>query len=208
MCIPASQDDPYCKTKNKDTSVCIDCYSGYWLNGVKCVALSPLCQTSNLANGQCTSCYPGYTLTAGNCGVSFKDPNCQQYNAAGVCNKCSTRYFYDQLKNKCMPVSILCQDYNIVSGVCTSCFPGYKLSNGDCALTTASNSDVNCKTTNSNGCAECYSGYYAKVGKCEKLNILCQTSNNQTGACTSCYQGYALSNRDCVLGTSADVNCR
>lgn len=77
MCVPATQEDPYCKSRNKDTNACVECYSGYWLNGAKCSALNPLCQTSNLANGQCTSCYPGYSLVAGNCGVSFKDPNCQ-----------------------------------------------------------------------------------------------------------------------------------
>lgn len=208
MCVPATQEDPYCKSRNKDTNACVECYSGYWLNGAKCAALNPLCQTSNLANGQCTSCYPGYSLVAGNCGVSFKDPNCQEYSASGVCNKCSVRYFYDQLKTKCMPVNILCQDYNQINGACTACFPGYKLNGGEYALTTSSNSDVNCKNSNSNGCVECYSGFFVKVGKCERINVLCQTANTQTGACTSCYQGYALSNGDCVLGTSADVNCK
>ncbi len=116
------------------------------------------------------------------------------------------------MKNKCLPVNILCQDYSPISGACTGCFSGYKLSNGECVLTTASNSDVNCKTYNANAqCVECYNGYFVRVGKCEKVNLLCQTSNPQTGACLSCYQGYSLSNGDCVLGgssTSGDVNCK
>jgi len=45
-----------------------------------------------------------------------------------------------------MPVNILCQDYNSITGACTSCFAGYKLTNGECILGTASNSDVNCKS--------------------------------------------------------------
>lgn len=47
-----------------------------------------------------------------------------------------------------------------------------------------------------------------KVGKCEKLNILCQASNLQTGACLSCYQGYTLASGNCIIGQQEDTNCR
>ena len=172
--------------------------------------MNPLCATSNLQNGQCLSCYPGYSLVGGSCGVSFRDPNCQDYNnATNTCNKCALRYFYDQLKAKCMPVNIFCQDYNLVTGACTSCFTGYRLNNGECALSTATNSDINCKTFGASGlCVECYNGFFVRVGKCEKLNLLCATSNLQTGACLTCYQGYTLSNGDCVLGVQEDTSCK
>ena len=102
---------------------------------------------------------------------------------------------------KCMPVNILCQDFNQITGACLTCYSGYKLSNGLCIEGTAANTDVNCKTTSQSGlCVECYSSFFVKNGKCEKLNVLCQSSNTQTGACLSCYTGYRLSNGDCIPG--------
>ena len=109
--------------------------------------------------------------------------------------RCAIRYFLNSLSVKCDQVNALCKDYNAVNGMCTTCFDGYKVSNGACVVGTNSNSDIYCKTVSVSGlCAECYSGFYVKLNKCQAISILCRASNVQTGACLTCYPGYLLSN--------------
>lgn len=43
-------------------------------------------------------------------------------------------------------------------------------------------------------------------GVCFQVSDYCQTWNNSTGNCTSCYQGYQLSQGACVQGSN-DANC-
>jgi hypothetical protein len=38
------------------------------------------------------------------------------------------------------------------------------------------------------------------------LNVLCKSTNNVTGACLSCYQGYSLVNGNCVISVAASSN--
>jgi hypothetical protein len=82
-----------------------------------------------------------------------------------------------------------------------------------CAVAAASNTDVNCATFNNGMCVNCSKGYYlSQQGPCIQFNPLCKTSDPQTGACLSCYPGYALSAGSCLVGngptTSGDVNCK
>jgi hypothetical protein len=46
----------------------------------------------------------------------------------------------------------------------------------------------------------------AVVG-CVPFNPLCKSSDQQTGQCTSCFQGYQLSNGSCSV-FSKDPNCQ
>lgn len=50
-------------------------------------------------------------------------------------------------------------------------------------------------------CKECYSGYYWDLGKkqCVVIDELCQTANQKTGACLSCWPGYGLKQGKCVI---------
>lgn len=40
------------------------------------------------------------------------------------------------------------------------------------------------------------------------VNPLCKESNPFNGQCTGCYQGYTLSNGECVVGFDRDPNCK
>jgi len=50
-----------------------------------------------------------------------------------------------------------------------------------------------------NVCTACAGGFYLDVNNvCQTANDLCKTSDN-TGACSSCYGGYIISGRNCVI---------
>lgn len=110
-----------------------------------CKKLNQLCKSSNLQTGACTDCYPGYSLNSGNgnCEVSFKDPNCKDFNKDNTCKVCASKYFIGS-NGKCSPANPLCKDFNQSNGLCTACFPGYGLNpKGQCIK--GYSSDPNCK---------------------------------------------------------------
>ena len=74
-----------------------------------------------------------------------------------------------------------------------------------------------CQSFDASG--DCKACVYRSVpngkGKCLEVNPQCNTFNNKTGACKSCYGGYALKNGNCVVSKqpaevsgSSDGNCR
>ena len=40
------------------------------------------------------------------------------------------------------------------------------------------------------------------------VNPLCRDFNNRTGACTTCYPSYQVSENKCILGPTQDPNCK
>lgn len=181
---------------------CTSCYYRYVVKNGSCVAVSDLCQTWD-SNGLCTSCYYGYALTNGVCSYTTtntpsSDPNCVSFGADGSCVACSYRYVL--INNKCVQVSDQCKTWDITTALCTTCSEGYIFVNGFCdqPLADPSSPDPNCADTDSSGnCIACSPRYYFHNGICTKISDLCNTWNTTTGACTSCYQGYTLSNGAC-----------
>ncbi len=57
-----------------------------------------------------------------------------------------------------------------------------------------------------NFCRNCKPGFYINTGNCLKASSQCRTFNVNTGACDSCYEGFAIRNRDCVSPTTLDPN--
>lgn len=188
---------------------CRECSSGYWLNGQTCQQVSNQCATFNSLNGFCTSCYQGYQLdqTTGQCSpAQNRDRNCQQFAPDGNCIKCFSGYFLNP-NRQCIMQNNLCATINPQTGECTSCYQGYQLNAGNCTIRL---SDPNCKSFNQDGsCRECSASFYFNGAKCLRVNPLCASINQQTGECTSCYQGYILNNGNCTIGSSVAVaNCR
>jgi len=111
----------------------------------------------------------------------------------------------------CTPINPLCRTFNISTGNCLSCYPGYYLSTGACLVGTNPNSDVNCKLRDLAGkCLQCYSGYYLSGNAtCMASNSLCKTLDFSNGACITCYSGYVLQGGNCVVSSSdnSDPNC-
>jgi hypothetical protein len=207
--IATSITNPNCRRFVNQT--CISCYSGYYVDQASniCTAISPLCRTSNPTTGVCLSCFNGFTLMNGACIAASKDPNCIQFNLSGQCINCSSRFFMKG--TMCTPINPLCRTFNITTGNCLSCFPGYYLSNGNCLVGSNPNSDVNCKLRDAVGkCLQCYSGYFLSANiTCMTSNPLCKTIDFTNGACLSCYNGYTVSSGNCVISSdnASDPNC-
>jgi len=121
----SSTSDPNCQLSTIGSSICQQCYYGYYFNTAvqKCSTVNALCQTWNNQN-LCLSCYIGYTLTAtgtcisssssssangnsGNSGVSgtvliSSDLNCQiPVAGSSVCQQCYYSFYYNPSTQKC-----------------------------------------------------------------------------------------------------------
>lgn len=101
----------------------------------------------------------------------------------------------------------LCASSNPNNGDCLTCYPGYVLINNNCTIGTTV-SVANCRTVVNNQCQVCSTGFYrATNNTCQAISNLCSTSDPNTGACLSCYPGYALSNGACSINVGIS-NCR
>lgn len=81
-------------------------------------------------------------------------------------------------------------------GRCTSCYNGYALNNGNCSVTIISTiASNNCANFTNGICLKCSRGFYMKQGVCTMVSALCNTYDETSGFCTSCYPGYSLFNR-------------
>lgn len=77
-----------------------------------------------MASGDCTSCYQGYTFSQRTCIVAAAVNIAFCNQVVGIaCVECINGYY---VKNGgCDLVNVLCGTYNLLTGVCTSCVPGY-----------------------------------------------------------------------------------
>jgi hypothetical protein len=128
------------------------------------------------------------------------DPLCKLWDWNNrKCLQCSEKSFRNPNGNgACNPVSNLCKTFSEINGLCTSCYAGYDLTQGDCALSNSNNgrpSDLGCKNWdwNKQVCLECSSGWvFNSKGVCTQVSSNCQ-SYDANGVCTGCYNGYTLS---------------
>lgn len=72
--------------------------------------------------------------------------------------------------------------------------------------------NLGCKTYNANKqCVECATRYYLDINAiCQPVNPNCNTYNNKTGACLSCYPGFGIIEDTCLPGiitSNFDPNC-
>ena len=88
-------------------------------------------------------------------------------------------------------------------GVCPSCFPGYRISNGGCV--SCPNSCMNCDSYAN--CTSCAPGYFLNNVTCSNCDIIgcidCIGPNN----CTICDRGYAMFNNTCFQCPENCDNC-
>ena len=120
--------------------------------------------------------------------------------------KCSHRYYLKN--NQCFAIPTECFSYDVNSGVCYSCNPGFVLNGGLCEA------DRPSVFYDSKKCFACLPGYRAVGGKCvyvpkmtndiRKRNTLCFEWDKTT--CVQCMPGTYLSSRNiCEL---IDPFCR
>lgn len=123
---------------------------------------------------------------------------------------CSTSYYFNA-QGICTQVNSNCRS-NDNLGNCLSCYVGYTLANGNCTISEQW-SDSHCARFENNACVACANDSFlnAQTGYCQQISPLCRSSDRNTGACLSCYNGYDLSNGLCVLGRDTiytDSLCR
>lgn len=164
-----------------------------------CRAVDPLCNGHDEATGACTGCYQSFVLQNGQC-IEDKDGELTDSNCAswmeGVCIRCATRTFMNDF-GLCQNVNTNCNTYNPVNGRCSSCYPGFEVSNGDCVKSLSPSS---CNEFNADGtCAKCGQGSYLSQGTCIAIDPQCAKFNEQTETCLACYDGYSLLNGACQV---------
>lgn len=96
-----------------------------------------------------------------------------------------------------------CYRWDTNTGQCTSCYLGFLLSNGQCYtnnLIPISTVDSNCALWHGNKCLKCSErSYFGPIGICIPVSNYCKTWNDYDGACLSCFKGYNLVNKACIL---------
>ena len=223
QCLASSASTPSdlgCATWDWNNQVCLACSNRWAFNSNRvCVPVSDNCNTYSVS-GACTSCFKGYHLNNGQCSVSSAagptDLGCATWDWNNqVCLACSNRWFFNSNK-VCTPVSNDCNQYNSISGACVTCFKGYSLSNGQCLVSSANSSptDLGCATWDWNNqvCLACSNRWVFNSKKvCVPVSDNCH-SYDASGACTSCFNGYALSQGQCQLSnnlckTSNSLGC-
>lgn len=69
-------------------------------------------------------------------GSSATDKNCIKTDSKGHCIVCADRYYIDQSSGVCTKVSGTCNTWDLHSGDCLTCYPGFgKPINGACSST-------------------------------------------------------------------------
>lgn len=208
---PNSPNIPNCAQVDA-SGFCSQCSYRYYLTSGVCQPVNDQCNTWDSTYGSCTSCYSGYTLNAGTCVLgNGQNPtypnniqNCMQVGPNNLCTQCYYGYYI--VSGYCQPVSTLCSTWDAVSGGCTSCYQGYQLQGSNCiqsAPPSVGSGAGNCTSYGANGlCSQCSYGFYLVSGYCNLVNPLCSTWDPNTGACTSCFQGYTLSGTTCTQSSA------
>lgn len=121
-------------------------------------------------------------------GRNLQVDNCASYDANGACTGCYFRYVL--VDGQCVAVNEQCKTWDESTAACTSCYDGWTLSNGACTVGGGENppsSDCGFKQVKVNG-------------ECKEVSDQCKTWDAVSGDCTSCFDGWTLSNGACTVG--------
>lgn len=166
-----------------------------------CTAVSPLCKTYDSNSGYCLSCYDGYQLNVnGGCYLDI-------YNSVVGNNDI---------------LSTSCKTYNR-DGECIECYFGYQgiaVSNGskvvNCVQFYQAGNTYCINIDQSNGkCLSCVSRMFVNSsGACQSIDENCNSYNQTTGSCITCYPGYEntldpiTNSVKCKIVSDVDPNCQ
>jgi hypothetical protein len=185
-------------------NICQTCKNGYYLNtSSNCIQVSSFCTTYIMNTGACTGCVAGYSVLNGVCTSAqaiHSNPFCNTFSGT-TCIYCNLRYYLG-VNAYCTNVNVMCANYSMTTGSCTSCNPGYVLSTplnsnvATCASQSAGNQF--CTAFTGTTCTYCSTRYYVGVNSmCTAVNQACKTYDMVTGACLSCFDGRTLPNGVC-----------
>jgi proprotein convertase subtilisin/kexin type 5 len=117
-----SPNDPNCLTVD-NSSRCLSCVDGYYVQDGLCSAVSILCLIFDYSKSECNQCKPGYFLQDGGCiypSMGY-DPYCTRYQGS-FCSTCATGTFLNNYI--CYKVDSNCTDFDYDKSVCVKCMVG------------------------------------------------------------------------------------
>lgn len=193
--------------------LCAKCSASSYLSNGVCTQVNPLCRTYDNTNGACLSCYVGYVLSGADCALAPQtqdnsapsDLLCAQWSG-NLCQKCSQGSYFRN--GVCVQADPQCKTFDNVYGSCLSCYAGYFNFQGQClvvpsAPNSTAPSDPLCSRWQGSVCLQCSNSAYFRNGACVQSDPLCRTFDSNSGACLSCYYGYALQGGKCSVADTA-----
>jgi hypothetical protein len=224
-CIPMP-DIPFCLNYSAQGE-CLMCQDRYYLTPQGCQKVDDKCQTYS-SDGNCTSCINNYLFYLNNCVKIIENclnqtldicsqcstgyinggslcnlevQYCQEYSQ-GMCVSCQVGYklggsqcVKTQLTMSPMNLVDNCTSYDSVTFDCIACEAYFQLIQGYCLPIP----DPFCYEFNDTLCVQCSQGYiFDQEGHCKATDPLCKAYDSQ-GLCLSCYNGFTLSNKSCVI---------
>ncbi|CAD8105658.1 unnamed protein product [Paramecium sonneborni] len=143
--------------------------------------------------------YIDYSITDINEINAFKcNSPCKNCKSFEECIDCLDGYYF--YNNQCLLCDPSCKTCKNKSDFCTSCYPGFQLSNGKCPQCI----DQNCQSCRQYCslcnhllddlyiCKTCLPGYYLIDQECHPCSSNCKTCSIKSDQCTSCFEGYFL----------------
>ena len=169
-----------------------------------CIEVNPLCRTYDPINGECQSCFSGFELFGGNCIESTEevtDNNCKEWEG-DRCVACSFGAYFGPEGN-CLLADPLCKTVNPQNGQCTSCYSSFLLTEEGRCVKDENNevTDANCAEFFEGICVRCSAGFvFGDDGFCKLVSADCETFDEITGECLSCFFGFYLKDGQCLEG--------
>ena len=210
----------YCIYEN-EKYVCNKCQDHYFLQdlgeGKICEECSEGCKTCT--SESCSQCMEEYKLIGDNCekyctiGSNLKCKTCD-FNVKNKCKDCNPGYYLpnDDIldKSKCYSCGSNCMSCygNSNNHICTQCYYGYRLSNGECIKQCDLGYYDYCKTCDTvipENCGSCNDGYYLPIyykrycNYCGSYRIKkCHQNSDYNIIIDECYYDYILIRNSCV----------
>ncbi|KAI7844808.1 hypothetical protein COHA_001688 [Chlorella ohadii] len=203
------------KCDSKDPTVCLECVSGYGLNGTSadgCVpCIDDLCGDCSSAYTQCKSCSDMNWLSPDGTCQPIGD-NCVTANADGNCTECFFGYVVvDGTCQKCDAGDdcAKCDPANL--SVCLSCENPNNMTvlrDGKCVPPCKDTNCQTCASPDADTCDECFNAYGLVDGKCvacidESYSFACDACDGNPEVCTRCASTstglYSLVGGQCIF---------
>jgi len=157
-----------------------------------------------MTTGACLTCNSGWAISGTTCVALITiNPYCATFSGL-TCTVCNAGY-YIGTGGICTAANPQCATYSMTTGACLTCYSGWAVSGTTCVALVTLNPW--CLVFNGLVCTSCSAGYYIGTGgQCTAVNPQCATYSMTTGACLSCYAGYAISGTTCVVAPTPVPN--
>lgn len=180
---------------------CVTCLSGFTNNNGVCQKVQtpniPNCASYNLVTGICITCLGDFVLNNGTC------------NARGAGGSININNINTNINTNTNVNTNINTNVNTNVNTNTNINTNTNVNTGGSDGAGITNRDPNCIKYTNGVCTACSNRYYFSTSnQCIPINPLCK-DYLPDGSCTSCYPGYQVSGKSCVIsGRAQDPFCR